>query len=423
MATTLNGRPLGVPPPSEDGITAIGQITVTNVTSSADPQKQGAFVVTYETDIGEESAPSYATNVFDYNNNDSIQIGNIPVSGSSYVVARHVYLAVDGDYYLIDTINNNTSTTTSFQIRDDEIDHILESQNYYPPPDDLRGLVDMGNGVLAGYTNDLDSGVVHMCEPYQPHAWPFEYRFKVRNKIRALAQGTFGMVALTEGKPVLFVGSTPDVVTDEPLALHQAIVNPRAVTGVGGLVVYASPDGLVAVSGEGAKLLTDGVYTREQWRALFDLDNIQLNAYENHVFIYDGTTTRLFSLARGDIQRYTAIVPTASLYDEVDDALYYVEGDYLRQFNAGLNDQTFTWRGAELPVVGANPLNSIRVDADAYPITIGYDADGKSASKVVTSRKPARIDSTGRKRKVTLSVSGDSRVSRLQVAGSIGELG
>lgn len=422
MTTALNGRPLGVPPPSEDGITAIGQITVNNVTDSPDPAKQGALLVTYETDIGEEGAPSYATNVFDYNNNDSIQVGNIPVSGSPYVVSRHVYLSVEGDYFLIDTIADNTSTTTTFQIRDDEIDRILESQNYYPPPSDIRGLTDIGNGVLAGYTNDKDSGVVHMSVPFQPHAWPFGYRFKTRNKIRALARGTFGLVALTEGRPVLFVGSTPDVITDEPLALHQAVVNSQAFTSAGGLVIYASPDGLIAVSGEGASLITDGVYTREQWQALFDLSKVRLATHENHVFIYDGTTSRLFSLSRGDIQRYTTITPTASLYDEVDDALYFVDGDYLRQFNAGLNNQTYTWAGAEVLIVGANPLNSIRVDADAYPVDVSYVADGKFAAKTITSRLPARIESTGRKRRITLALSADSRVSRLQVGGSIAEL-
>ena len=47
----------------------------------------------------------------------------------------------------------------------------LSTTGYTPPPTDLKGMIMMPNGMIAGFTDKE----IYFCEPYLPHAWPVAY--------------------------------------------------------------------------------------------------------------------------------------------------------------------------------------------------------------------------------------------------------
>jgi hypothetical protein len=58
----------------------------------------------------------------------------------------------------------------------------LQSTDWSPPPDDLRGMVSMPNGMIAGWRMNE----IWFCEPFRPHAWPVIYQLGVESPIVGL---------------------------------------------------------------------------------------------------------------------------------------------------------------------------------------------------------------------------------------------
>ena len=101
-------------------------------------------------------------------------------------------------------------TLTYVDAKDDaELAGALDTYDYLPPPDDMRGLCLMANGIAAGFAgNEL-----LFSAAYLPYAWPEANRLTTEHDIVAIAATGAALVVGTKGYPYLCQGVTPSAIT------------------------------------------------------------------------------------------------------------------------------------------------------------------------------------------------------------------
>ena len=388
-----------------------------------DLEKFTAFRVTFVTDRGEETAPSPASDVVGYIDQDNygFRLRNIPVSSNPWVVKRRVYMAVDGRWFWRTDIDNNVGTSLDlYPLYDDRIGDLLETEDFDPPPANAQGLVAHSNGVLALFFNEGSTGTVCLSVPYQPHAYPVGFRFKSQYPIVALASVPEGLLVLTRGKPMLIVGATPEVMSDHVIESSEACLSKASVLVYNGACFWASPDGIAAFGGSQVQVISRNTWSREQWQALRPA-TMRMFFYENHLLIYAGSgnaqTAWLYALARHDVGEMSETEARCAWYDVLDDRLYLVRGDTLYAFNEGEPLEAH-WLSKPLVLAGAKAMTAARVEAADYPV--GWDYFGEALvamnDAAIQNNKPFRLRSTGRKRWVQVGLATRSQVRWVQLA-------
>ncbi|MBT2979753.1 hypothetical protein AA405_19725, partial [Vibrio anguillarum] len=122
----------------------------------------------------------------------------------------------------------------------------------------MQGLCAMANGICAGFAGNE----VMFSEAYLPYAWSKSHRGVTDDDIVAIAPIETSLVVVTKGKPYLFSGVTPSMITSMRLNIEQACVSAPSLVVINGMAMYASPDGLVAISGTSATVITEGIMDR-----------------------------------------------------------------------------------------------------------------------------------------------------------------
>lgn len=195
----------------------------------------------------------------------------------------------------------------------------LPSLEYNPPPDTLKGIIALPNGMMAAFTGkDL-----YFCEPYIPHAWPEKYVLTTDYEIVGL--GAFGssVAVLTKGTPYIVTGSAPENMTMEKLELNLPCINKRGIVDLGYSVAYPSHTGLVTISTSGAQLATDSLFTRDQW--------LKMNPYSFIASQFSGRYMASYAYANdeGEAQKGVVIIdlsgsrPFVSRCSDYANAMYY----------------------------------------------------------------------------------------------------
>jgi hypothetical protein len=261
--------------PGEDGRTRYDNILVrSTVPVDAVTQTPTSYVYTFVNDLGEESAPSPPSSTILKDDGTAITVTtatSVPTSMSDEygITTKRIYRAVI------------TNTGTQFQfvaeiplaqedfvddLTDGQLGEVLESELFELPPDDLRGIIALPNGVMAGFSKN------QLCFSVQnrPHAWPVEWRLNTDTEIVAIGNIDTTVIIGTKAFPYLAIGNDPSAYSMTKLEVPQACVSKRSLaylTAIG--VVFASPDGLIAITGNGqVRNLTETIFTRKQWQAL-----------------------------------------------------------------------------------------------------------------------------------------------------------
>ncbi|MBF4437772.1 hypothetical protein ERJ77_25470, partial [Vibrio anguillarum] len=112
------------------------------------------------------------------------------------------------------------------------------------------------------------------------------------------------LVVVTKGKPYLFSGVTPSMVTSMRLNVEQACVSAPSLVVINGMAMYASPDGLVAISGTSATVITESIMDREIWQNFMPTtikawvaEGQYIAQYQGGAFIFDPSTQSLTRLS------------------------------------------------------------------------------------------------------------------------------
>lgn len=378
-------RYLGVPAP------ASALSVAPNNTGVAANTEIRYYTYTYVTDWGEESAPAPPSAEVTCKTDDTLTISSIaaPPSGAYGINRVRFYRTQSGVqretefFFLREELSSILTTTDDNRA----LGEVLPTDGWTPPPANLSYLTAMWNGMAAGI--NTDDGSVRYCVAYKPYAWPVTFETLPPNA-RAVALAVFGqrLLVLTNGRPVLVAGSGPDSLDEQPVDFLQACVAPQSAVGLGHGVVWASGDGLAYYGEGGAKLITNGILTKEQWQAMrpetvtgtmfagaYFGSYLDAGGVRRGFFIDPLQPAGMFFVDKG----YEAV-----FYDDSQSILYLLDGTAVMKWDAGAALMSATFRSKVFTGLERD-YSAARVEADAYPVTVVVDALDLPAT-VITQR-------------------------------------
>lgn len=239
------------------------------------------YIVTYLTDWDEESAPSPAADLLSVDQNDSIIVTAPSAPSGRNIVGWRLYRSATSstgaNWALVaDTTAPNAivrngvffgfniaNRVYSDSLPDEKLQEPCPSITWAEPPADLKGLVGLPNGIMAGFFGKT----VCFCEPYAPYAWPIDYQLTTEFDIVGI--GVFGQTAvvLTKGFPYYFSGADSASMSQQKIEVPQSCIAAGTIATVDGGVMYASPDGLCLASPSGVAVVTQGSFSKADWQA------------------------------------------------------------------------------------------------------------------------------------------------------------
>ena len=371
--------------------------------SDAELDYDVSYVYTFVSAYGEEGPPSPASTVIVADDNMTINITQLETS--SDVTKSNVNFGTGAKkrIYRSNTGSNTTQfqfvgevamATTSFvdSSKNSELAEVIPSSDWIAPPDDdtslypdgpMQGLIALQNGVFAGFTGNR----VCLSEPYQPHAWPASYRIGIEEPIVGLTAVANGLIATTNSTPYLITGSDPAALMALKIETAEACLSKDSMVDMGPAVMYAGPDGLMAAAGTEVRNLTEEIITPKQW---------QSNYYPSSIkgFYWQGRYVGFFDGGAGASPRYggfifdaraganslinleSSVLIRGGFTDPDDNELYLIIGNKLKKFQGSNTDLTFNWRSKDYVLPKPTSFAFLKVDAEAYPVTVKVYGDG-----------------------------------------------
>jgi hypothetical protein len=294
---------LGVPAPEGDIDPPEDPFTVTATGGTAATATTRVYLTTVVTNYGEESGPSEtvtesgnADGTWTITGLDTLELHEAAYPNISHLRLYRTITTLFGvDYRLVKewTLATIPASYVDDVLASDLGDNPpLESLGWAPPPqpsvgvDGLLGLVGVAGGYLAGFVGRT----VRLSVPYQPHAWPEDYSYAVEDDIVGL--GTFGntIAVLTEGRPYLLVGPSPDAMYLMKMESIQPCLSKRSIVNTVAGVMYASTDGLVLIDGSAntGTIVSRQWVTKDEWLARFSPETIQASIYQDRYLAFYG---------------------------------------------------------------------------------------------------------------------------------------
>ena len=368
-----------------------------------------------------ESAPSPPSESVDVYPKQGVEI-NLP-SGPSEAQVTHwrLYRSVGGTYLFVGEAGVGTSSIID-AVEAAGLGEEMPSLTWMPPPDELRGLINLPNGMMAGFTGrDL-----HFCDPYHPHAWPENYQQTIDYPVVGLGRMDTTLAVLTTGVPYIIQGSHPDSLVAVKSDLEQSCVSKRSIVSMNGSVFYASPDGLMRLSTSGSELVTAPLMTQAQWQAL---NPEQIHAYSHDgrylAFYGDRPGGFVFDTREGQLYFHTIEQVAASYADLQTDTLYAVVGTSLNAWGQG-DSWTGVWRSKRFTFPQITGFSCVQVEAEEYPperpVVCHVFADGeKILTHTVRDRAPFRLPAI-QAREWEFEISVTAEIFNFAVAQSMSEI-
>jgi hypothetical protein len=267
-----------------------------------------------------------------------------------------------GNFQLVhdDVGTGYTDTKTDAQILGDE----LISQSWEPPPANLQGLIALPNGSLAGFFDN------QLCysEPYQPHAWPIEYRRATDHEIVGIQSYGTTVVAATAGTPYVATGVEPASVTLETVDKVWPCLSKRSMVSIGDGVLYATSHGIAYVGMGGATIWTEAFFTRTEWEPLAPRSMVSAVSH-GRVYVRwigeegdKGVLVFAPSEANFGLTLLSA-VPDELYSDPRNGKLYLVDASGISQFDAGIGSRIdYSWKSKEYHLSTPLNLGAAKVD-------------------------------------------------------------
>ena len=369
-----------------------------------------------------ESAPAAASNTVDIRDAQTVSLtGFLTAPGGEYVVThKRVYRAVSGVFLFIKEIEASAVSVVD-DVKPEELGELLPTTTWAEPPQTLRGLTNLPNGLMAGFSGRD----IYFCDPYHPHAWPEAYIQTIDYPVVGLGRMDTTLVVLTKGVPYLIQGTNPDNMAVVKSDLEQACVSKRSIVSIMGSVVYAAPDGLMLMSTSGSRILTESLFNFDQWQTFFKPESIHAYQHDNqYIAFYDNGTQSggfIFDMKSGQFILHD-IYATAGFQDIQRDKLFVTSADRtVKPWGYG-TAKSYIWRSKKFTMPQVMGFSCAQLEAEAYPMTVKFYADTVLAhTQTVTSRDPFRLPAkVGRDWE--MQVEGAHEVFNLSIANSMTEL-
>uniref|UniRef100_A0A6M3LEW1 Putative structural protein n=1 Tax=viral metagenome TaxID=1070528 RepID=A0A6M3LEW1_9ZZZZ len=262
-----------------------------------------AYVFTYVTSWGEESAPSPASVVTDIYDDGYVTL-TCPTptaerAAATLITKINIYRVASGtagsDYqYLgeetiaavtedhIDRDGSNYAITPVI-----ELGEVIQTRDYDPPPAALINLTSFANTMMAGSV----SNKLYLTEPQIPYAFPAEYIKYVESDIVAIGNIGSSLCVATNTHPYIFTGTDPETMVPNKLNDGEKCVAQRGLVSTPYGVLYPSPNGLILAIHEGARNITRDIFTEEQWGDLSPSGFISFWYEEKYIAFTSGTNS------------------------------------------------------------------------------------------------------------------------------------
>jgi hypothetical protein len=361
------------------------------------PDFSTSYIYTFVTAYGEEGPPSAASTVITTDDNATITVSNLstgPVKSNSNLGAgavKRIYRSNTGsNTTAFQFVAEIAMATTSYDdtASNDELAEVIPSYYWVAPPDDdsstypdgpLKGLTALPNGIMAGFTGK------RLCfsEPYLPHAWPTDLRMAIEEEIVGIAAAGNGLIVGTKGSPYLVTGSDPRSMSAIKIEAAQACLSKTSLVDMGPYVIYAGPEGLVAVAGTDVQVITEGLITPDQWQDNYYPSTINATLWKGRYLAFYNTGSGYGGFIfdpRGGKNALTTLSASAlvrgTFTDPDDGNAYLIIGNQIKQFQGGSTAQTYTWKSKEFVPPKPTSMGFLKVNAEAFPATIKVYGDG-----------------------------------------------
>lgn len=413
-------RELAVPAPT---IPPTVSLTTDGSTGTA---AERYYLSTFVNDLGWESAPSPVSTPLACKSGAIVAISNLPAppAGNYGITLRRIYRTQpDNDnnaefFFLREIAVGSTSTTDDARA----LGGVLATPDWIPAPSNAFAIIALWNGMFA-----LCAGrTLHLSSPGAPYAYPVRYDKALKDTPIATAKWGQNLLVLTTGQPVLFEGQEPAGMSERPLPLGHACAAARGVVGFAHGVVWPSNEGLAYAGNTGQALLTQGLLTPEQWRALGPASMVAGRWQRFYVCSWGTVTKQGFMLdplnPAGGIWWLSSGFDAAH-YDELADALFVLEGGNVRKFaaaGAAFLAASFTSKRFEQ----THPSNFAvaKVVAASYPLTLQLYGDGVlRETRTVNSARAFKLK-TGRAGDWQIKLSGAVRAIAVRLAAAMKDL-
>lgn len=406
--------------------------------ASARLKETRAYVVTLINAHGEESIPSDPV-IVDVNIFQVVWVnltGLMPLPQGTVTIDKvRLYRTATGisgvtEYFQV--LDQPVSSGISFydQVKTTALSaDICPSWTWDQPPTDLTGVVYVGNGMLAG----ISGTGVYFCEPYRPHAWPREYVKQFPGKPIRLMPHQNSIVVTTTDYPYLLTGSTPDGMVQQRLAADQAAVSKRAHADLGGMIAYATNDGIALVSGGQVSIAQSlSLWGRDKWRELYGgvLDSLHFAAHDGQLLMFwegganSGKQVLIrFDEASGNLSRLTDAL-TGAFRLEKTDSLYTANGAAISKWGHS-GTSAYIWHTREIKLPKPYNLGAIQVLGEgSYTATVYTDGAPQAQFFLGNGSEIGRLDTgiVGRYYSVRIEGASGSIVREIHLANTVQEL-
>jgi len=369
-----------------------------------------------------ESAPAPASNEVNVRTGQTVSLSGLQeVPTGEYIVTnRRIYRAVNGVYLFVKEIPaaNNTFVDDT---KPEDLAEELGTALWAEPPQDLRGLINLPNGMMAGFVGRD----VYFCDPYHPHAWPETYIQSIDYPVVGLGRMDTTLAVLTTGSPYFIQGSHPDSMVVVKSDIEQACVSKRSIVSHGGAVFYAAPDGLMMLAPSGSQIVTENMFNFQQWQTYFKPESIHAYQHDNqYIAFYDNGTTRggfIYDMKSRQMILHDIYAETG-YHDLQRDKLFLAYSDRSVRVWAAGSTKTYRWKSKKFTMPKPVSFAWGQLEAENYPMDVDFIVDGTVIHSVtVTSRNPFRLPAkVGRDWE--MEIEGDYEVFSLAIAHSSAEL-
>jgi hypothetical protein len=370
-----------------------------------------------------ESAPSGASNSVDVRDGQTVSLSGFSSVPSGYVIThKRIYRAVSGVYLFV---KETTAAAANFtdDVKPDELGEELPTLTWSAPPQTLKGLTNLPNGLMAGFSGRD----VLFCDPYHPHAWPEQYIQTIDYPVVGLGRMDTTLAVLTKGTPYLIQGTHPLNMAVVKSDLEQACVSKNSIVSLMGGVLYAAPDGLMLLSPGGSRIVTENLFDFNQWQTFFKPESIHAYQQDNkYIAFYDNGTQRggfIFDVRSGQFILHD-IYADAGYHDLLRDKLFLAvndSGNKVKPWGYG-SVKSYTWRSKKFSLPQVMGFSCAQLEAEAYPMTLKFYLDATLYhTQTVQNRNPFRLPAkVGRD--LEMQVEGSNEVFSLSIANSMTEL-
>lgn len=388
-----------------------------------------AYVYTFVDKYGHESAPSSPSTIVEIPTNAEFTVAlgftaqSLPDTNVTDATKRVYRAAFDGstsDWQYIADVPLATASWVDTVPFGDEAESLISTDWVAPPV--LEQMVPMASSFAAGFHEH------YLCysELRLPHAWPEAYRYPLKYKIVGLKPTQNGLLIATTGKPYWAFGADPASAVPVELDANYPCLAANSLVDMGGYVIYASHDGLVAVSGQDVKVLTTEYIDRFTWLRDFAPADIVAFAYEGRYVFSVGSTWWVFDPSAGAGFGTLSGLATApaqlrqAYYDSKRDTTVLLDIFGVARDVVSVAGTSFVWESKVFETLPVS-FSTARVLATKYPQTLTVRSGGIETTYVAAGSRPFRLKAITAET-WSLRVAGAGRVTSVTVCQSPAEL-